>query len=102
MQSFILKAKKRLYQVDQEFLAKAPLIPNRYLWENQNFQIALHRYDGDQMVLSSDHPGFFKQYLAYYRERFEVEEFSGRVADKELIYGRLDAGPDAAEEEAAD
>lgn len=102
MQSFLLKAKNRLYQVDQEFLAKAPLIPNRYLWENQNFQIALHRLDGDQLILSSDHPGFLKQYLAYYRERFEVEDFSGPLEDKELIYGKLDATPDLAKEEAAD
>lgn len=89
MKCYALRPKQRLFAVDNLFLAKAPLIPNRYLWDKKGYQMALFESDDESLILCSDHEGFIKQYQSYYQERFDMEELAGPPMDRGPVYGKL-------------
>ncbi len=102
MKCLQLKTKSRIYSVDNEFLAKAPLLPNRYLWEKNGHQIALFRQGEGEFLLCSDDDGFMKQYQKYYQERFELKELDSAANSGELILGSWNQSPSLETEEADD
>ena len=91
MKCYVLRPKERLFKVDNEFLAKAPLIPNRYNWERKGYQMALFDNEDDSLILCSDHEGFLKQYSNYYQERFEMSEIDSAPTNRAPIFGKLAA-----------
>lgn len=91
MKYYKLSPKNRLYKVDQSFLAKAPLLPNRYLWEKKGVQLALFQAsETEDLYLASDYEPFLNQYLGYYQERFELSEIDGPPASAQQIFGFMD------------
>jgi hypothetical protein len=75
MKCLILRPKSKLRLSDATFLAKAPLLPNQRLFQNEGFNLGLLQSDAESpLLLISDHEDFLKQYRNYYEERFEVEE----------------------------
>ncbi len=91
MKSYLLRPKHRLYNVDHVFLAKAPLIPNRYLWEKKGYQMALFESEDDSLIICSDHEGFLNQYRSYYQERFDMSEMDFIPTNHSPIFGKLAA-----------
>ena len=87
-----IKPLKKVFARDHELLAKAPLIPNRYLCEVKGYTLALYKVDGDEprYFLKTDNHPFFKQYRPYYEKRFEAKELeNGFTPDSPmtLVFG---------------
>lgn len=97
MKVYLLSPKHRLFKVDNLFLAKAPLMPNRYLWEKKGYQIAIMQAeDSDNLVLCSDNDAFTNRYLDYYRERFELEELESLPSGAQNRFGFVELQQNAA------
>jgi hypothetical protein len=88
-----LKPKRGLIKTDHRFLAKIPLLPNRYLWELQDASLALMASEKrETLLIVTDNERFLEQYRKYYQERFEVTEHGDDysvASDFETIYGQV-------------
>lgn len=91
MKCLELKPKRGLIKTDHCFIAKIPLLPNRYLWELQGESLGLFASEKrDTLLVITDNERFLKQYTPYYKERFEVIEHGDDysvASDFETIYG---------------
>ncbi len=72
-----LKPQLKLPEQRQEYLAKLPLLPYKYLYHQKGYTLALFKAEGDEPAyyLKTDNRHFFDSFLKYYRQRFEVTEY---------------------------
>lgn len=72
-----LEPKKTNTPQQHEFMATLPLLPNKYLYQQKCYTLALFKAEGEgpAYFLKTDNHSFFKAYLPYYRQRFVVTEF---------------------------
>lgn len=93
MKCLELKPKRSLIQTDHRFIAKIPLLPNRYLWETKGESLGLFASEKrDTLLVITDNERFLEQYTPYYKERFEVIEHGDDysvAADFETIFGAV-------------
>tara|TARA_Y100001934_G_scaffold228005_1_gene274127 strand:- start:433 stop:804 length:372 start_codon:yes stop_codon:yes gene_type:complete len=93
MKCLELKPKRSLIKTDHRFIAKIPLMPNRYLWERMDLSLGLLASDKrDTLLVITDSEDFIKRYTKYYQERFEVAEHGDDYsvgADFETIFGKV-------------
>jgi hypothetical protein len=106
MRCIELRPKRSMIKTDHRFIAKIPLMPNRYLWETEGFSLAvLGSEKSDAILVISDNESFLKRYLSYYKERFEISEHNDDYkvpADFDTYYGSVAFSNESADIENAE
>ncbi len=91
MKCLELNPKRSIIQTDHQFIAKIPLMPNRYLWEKEGANLGLLASEKrSTLLVISDNDDFLKRYRAYYDQRFEVTEHGDDLAvdaDFKVVFG---------------
>lgn len=72
-------------------MAKVPIIPNQYLYNQLNYNLGLLKSsESDTLLLITDNDAFLEKYREYYEDRFQVEEQDDSFvvpSDFEVVYG---------------
>ena len=93
MKCLELKPKRSIIKTDHRFIAKVPLMPNRFLWEKQGANLALLASDKrDTLLVITDNDAFLNRYKNYYTDRFDVAEHDDSFSvdmDFETIFGQV-------------
>lgn len=93
MKCLELKPKRSMIKTDHRFIAKVPLMPNRYLWEKLGANLALMASDKrETLLVITDNDAFLNRYKNYYAERFDMSEHDDSYsvdADFETIFGKV-------------
>lgn len=97
MTYYSLSSKSKNRYTDPAFIAKAPLVANRYLIiRGAQIAVIRHRESGD-LILASDHPQFIERYRNYYEHRFDMQEVQPKQPfqqeDWETVIGQIDLNP---------
>lgn len=94
MKCFELKFKRRGRLSDPIFMAKLPIMSNKYLIEKLDKDIGLLKKDDneDTLMLVSENNLFIEQYSNYYKERFEMTEMPSDFImpyEYKVIFGKV-------------
>lgn len=92
MQCYRLTNRSKNRFSDGLFLARVPLMPNKYLLE-QGYSLGLMQAGPEEpLLLITDADAFWNRFQNYYQERFELEQMPEDYvvpASYEVVYGAI-------------
>lgn len=95
-----IKVRNQVVEKDNDFLVKAPLMPNKYLYRQREYILAVYKSETEDRTyyLQTDNDNFYDSYKKYYDHRFDTQEQESGFSlpsGFELLMGSADSAPTA-------